>query len=186
MACRSAAGASTSVSEPVFRRKAVRIIAKARRYARPTRRSRRSSLAAHSVACQVSNGTLDEKGCLWLSILVAKTEWGGLGMKQLLLVVAFSMVATAASAQSCTTIDKSTFCNNGISGIRSGNTTFWSDGTSSVRSSDSAFNSDGISVIHSGNSTFYSDGSSSIRSGNSTFFSDGRSCIRSGNSILCN
>jgi hypothetical protein len=81
--------------------------------------------------------------------------------------ICFALFATIAHAENCTLNGTSVFCDNGLSGNRSGNTTFWSDGTSSTRPGDSTFNSDGSSAIHSGGSTFYSDGTSAIRSGKS-------------------
>ena len=55
---------------------------------------------------------------------------GGRQMR-FLLAIAFTTITTIAHAQNCNMIGSSTFCDNGLSGNRMGNTTFWSDGTSS-------------------------------------------------------
>lgn len=125
-------------------------------------------------------------GCRFQATLLGGSNKIGGHMRNALIVLFLVSCADSASAQNCNLNGGSVFCDNGLSGTRSGNTTFWNDGTSSIHSGNSTFNSDGTSAIHSGSNTFFSDGTSAIRSGNTTFFSDGRSCTRSGNSVFCN
>ena len=94
------------------------------------------------------------------------------GLTALFLVV---MVGSAL-AQTCTSsTGGSTYCTNGVTGQRFGNSTYWSDGTSSHQSRQRL-----------GNTTFYSNGVTERRFGNTSYLSDGRSCTRFGNTTLCN
>src|SRR5438105_3073255 len=108
-------------------------------------------------------------------------------LRPLLLAIGLASIApcSPAFAQSCSMLDSSINCSDGLSGQRVGSFTYWSDGTTSQRIGNSTYNSDGTSSQTTGNSTYYSDGTSSQRIGNFTYFSDGSHCQRIGNRIIC-
>lgn len=100
----------------------------------------------------------------------------------LVALAAAALLSSSVMAQNCTRSGKIVVCDNGVSGVPSGNTIFWNNGTSSTTGSGiPSFNSDGASSTRPGNN----DGAP-VQSGNTTYFSDGRSCIRTGDSIFCN
>jgi hypothetical protein len=90
-----------------------------------------------------------------------------------LLVVAMS---GSAFAQNCVVSGRSTYCSNGVTGERFGNSTAWSDGVTSHQSRQRVGDP----------TTYFSNGITAREFGNTTYRSDGRTCTRFGNSTYCN
>jgi hypothetical protein len=59
----------------------------------------------------------------------------------------FGLVATTANAENCQIIgNRNTYCDNGLSSQRIGNTTYWNDGRLSQHIGNHTYNSDGSSI----------------------------------------
>ena len=99
-----------------------------------------------------------------------------LGAAMRLLLTTLLVLATSGSAfaQNCVVSGRSTYCNNGVTGQRFGNSTAWSDGVTSQHSRQRE------------STTYFSNGVTAREFGNTTYRSDGRTCTRFGNSTYCN